>query len=130
MNTQLAREALLKIAAGMTELALSFGETDQPAARAGDAVSVPTPAEGAAVAPPAAAPPPHLGPVSNRTPPPTESAFTECPAHHKAWTDGNFGPYCTAPSEDPSPDWTNAKGYCRITPKNAGAWLRKHGRAA
>lgn len=56
---------------------------------------------------------------------PDESAFTMCPAHNVAWMKGKFGPFCPAQSED-FPDWANDKGYCRITPRNAGAWMVKH----
>lgn len=59
--------------------------------------------------------------------PADESAFTECPAHRKPWMDGRYGKFCPAASEDP--DWSNAKGYCSVTPRSAAAWLRKHPRA-
>lgn len=45
-----------------------------------------------------------------------------CPKHRKPYKDGKFGPYCTQPSDDPA--WSNSKGYCTITPKNAAQYLR------
>lgn len=71
------------------------------------------------VATPAPAPPARLPARA-----PAESAFTKCPAHDREWVDGKFGPYCTAQSEDPN--WSNDKGYCRVTPRSAGAWLKQH----
>lgn len=49
-----------------------------------------------------------------------------CPAHRKEYVEGRYGLFCTQSSDDPSPDWTNPKGYCRVTPKNAAKWLRQH----
>jgi hypothetical protein len=54
-----------------------------------------------------------------------ESAFTECPAHRQPFQDGRYGPYCSAKGE-PDGNWFNDKGYCRVTPKSAGAWLKQH----
>jgi hypothetical protein len=68
-------------------------------------------------------------PLPPRRQAPDDSAFTECPAHHKPWKDGRFGKMCTAtePEGVPhDPDWYNDKGYCRVTPRSAGAWLRQH----
>jgi len=70
---------------------------------------------------------------SPRPAPRQESAFTRCPAHHKEWTEGKYGPYCTGQEPEGVPhdsDWYNDRGYCRVTPKSAGAWLKKHPRAA
>lgn len=60
---------------------------------------------------------------------PDASAFTKCPAHGTEWQDGRFGPYCTGKGE-PDGNWYNDKGYCRITPKSAGAWLKQHPQGA
>lgn len=49
MNTQLTREALLKISAAIAELALSLGADDPPVARAGVPRSVPAAARAAGV---------------------------------------------------------------------------------
>jgi len=46
-----------------------------------------------------------------------------CPAHRVAYRDGTYGSYCPSLSDDP--EWSNRKGYCNITPKNAAVWLRK-----
>jgi hypothetical protein len=56
---------------------------------------------------------------------PQESAFTECPAHKQPFQPGRYGPYCSAKGE-PDGNWFNDKGYCRVTPKSAGAWLKQH----
>jgi hypothetical protein len=56
---------------------------------------------------------------------PQESAFTECPAHRQPFQEGRYGPYCSAKGE-PDGNWFNDKGYCRVTPKSAGAWLKQH----
>jgi hypothetical protein len=45
-----------------------------------------------------------------------------CPKHRKPYKDGKFGPYCTSTSDDPA--WSNKRGYCSITPKNAATYLR------
>jgi hypothetical protein len=47
-----------------------------------------------------------------------------CPAHHKPYVEGTYGPYCQAKSDDPA--WSNPKGYCNIKPKSAAMWLRAH----
>lgn len=48
-----------------------------------------------------------------------------CPAHGIAFLHGkNRTMFCPARSDDPA--WSNPKGYCRITPKSAAAWLRQH----
>jgi hypothetical protein len=56
---------------------------------------------------------------------PQESAFTECPAHRQPFKSGQYGDYCSAKGE-PDGNWFNDKGYCRVTPKSAGAWLKQH----
>ena len=59
---------------------------------------------------------------------PTSSADPQrCPAHGEPYRQGNYGPYCTKPASEPA--WADRKGYCSITPKNAGDWLRVHGAA-
>ena len=77
---------------------------------------------------PAPAPTPPL--PSKRTAPDT-SGITKCPAHGKDFVDGKFGKYCTGKSDDevPDPNWFNDRGYCRVTPKSAGAWLKQHPRS-
>jgi hypothetical protein len=57
-----------------------------------------------------------------------ESAFTECPAHRRPFKEGRFGGYCTSQSHDPN--WSNDKGYCSVTPRSAGAWLKQHPQGA
>ena len=46
-----------------------------------------------------------------------------CPKHRTPYKDGKYGLFCTQMSDDPA--WSNDKGYCRITPKNAAAYLRE-----
>ena len=58
-----------------------------------------------------------------------QGSLASCPKHRVPYADGRYGPYCKQQSDE-GPDWANAKGYCRITPKNAGAWLRQHAGAA
>jgi hypothetical protein len=67
----------------------------------------------------------RLGPQelhAEQRPKPAGSAAV-CPAHNIEYRDGTYGSYCPSLSDDP--EWSNAKGYCRITPKNAAVWLRK-----
>lgn len=51
-----------------------------------------------------------------------------CPAHHTAYRDGKYGPYC--PQSGTDPKWTNDRGYCQITPAKAAAYLRQKAKAA
>lgn len=46
-----------------------------------------------------------------------------CPKHRTPYKDGKYGAYCSQKSDDP--EWSNDRGYCRITPKNAAAYLRE-----
>ena len=50
-----------------------------------------------------------------------------CPKHGQPYKDGNYGPYCTALTDDPA--WANKRGYCTINPKNAPKWVQIHGAA-
>lgn len=48
-----------------------------------------------------------------------------CPKHRVPYADGQYGPYCKQPTDDPA--WGKQKGdrlWCRITPKNAADYLR------
>ena len=72
-----------------------------------------------------AAPPPRSSAPASRP----QSAFTKCPAHGtdlKPSKHPNGPSYCTSKSEDPDPNWTNDRGYCRVDARNAGAWLKQH----
>ena len=119
-----ARDSWAQVAHNFRVLADSIDAAIEPdAARASVSERVPSaPAAGPEAVPPAA---------SGRLPqrPPQESAFTECPAHKQAFVDGKFGPYCTGKGE-PDGNWYNDKGYCRVTPKSAGAWLKQHPKGA
>jgi hypothetical protein len=117
MSRERLANAFDKAAEAMAELALELRGSDSPSSEAA------APEAGSAHPAPAAR-------AAGAVPPaPAASAFTMCPAHKVPWNDGKFGPYCTQQSDD-FPDWANDKGYCRVTPKNAGAWLAKHPRAA
>lgn len=39
-----------------------------------------------------------------------------CPAHGRAWKDGNYGPYCTEKAEGTP---ANQRGYCNLRPGRA-----------
>jgi hypothetical protein len=121
MNRDRIAKAYDKIAEGYAELALAFAE-DTPSREAATAAGAPPPAPVADLQPLAEAP--------KRLPPrpAQDSAFTKCPAHDKPFTEGKFGPYCTSTSEDP--EWSNDRGYCRVTPRSAVAWLKQHPSAA
>jgi hypothetical protein len=98
-------------AAAIVAIELEADEQPGPPAAAGGGASSPSPA----------------GDEPTRLPPKRteeESAFTMRPAHKREWIEGRYGKYCTGASDDP--DWSNAKGYCNITPRSAGAWVRKH----
>ena len=117
-----ARDAWGQVAHDLRALADSIDAAIEPSARADVATSVPTGAPAAA----AGSPPPAAAPLPPKRQP--ESAFTECPAHRQPFKDGKFGPYCTGQSDDPN--WSNDKGYCRVTPRSAGAWLKQHPKGA
>ena len=112
MSRERLAQAFDKAAEAMVELALELRTNDSAPVRAD--------------APAAGAPPPAPAPAAPLPPKRQidESAFTECPAHHKAWIDGRYGKYCPAQSDEPN--WSNDKGYCRVTPRSAGAWIKQH----
>ena len=58
--------------------------------------------------------------IAEQTP---QGSAAVCPKHRTPYKDGTYGPFCTQMSDDPA--WANNKGYCRITPKNAAAYLRE-----
>lgn len=113
MTRKALADAFNQLAEAAAIVALELEAGEQP----------PSPVSGAAT-----------GGAADPSPPPRqESAFTRCPAHHKEWTDGKYGPYCTGQEPEGVPhdgDWYNDRGYCRVTPKSAGAWLKQHPRAA
>ena len=113
MSRERLADAFDNAAEALAQLAIELRGTDSGVARAPEPASLP------AAAPAGVVPPAPAG----------ESAFTMCPAHNVVWLDGKFGKYCPAQSDD-FPDWANDKGYCRVTPKNAGAWLAKHPKGA
>ncbi len=67
------------------------------------------------------------GSIVGRPPEPKATAgegfAAVCPKHRTPYKDGKYGPFCTAKSDDS--EWSNDRGYCRITPKNAAAYLRE-----
>ena len=125
-----ARDAWGQVAHNLRILADSIDAAIEPAAPPAvqDRGALPRPAAAEAGTPlPASAPLPP-----KRTAPDT-SAFTKCPAHGKDWVDGKFGPYCTGKEPEGAPHdggWYNDRGYCRVTPKSAGAWLKQHPQGA
>jgi hypothetical protein len=112
--------ALDKAAEALAEAAHAMRATEPDAARA----SVP---EAGEPVPPRSAPAP-AAPLPKRKPQ-EESAFTECPAHRQPFKEGRYGGYCSGTGE-PDGNWFNDKGYCRVTPKSAGAWLKQHPKGA
>lgn len=113
MNREKAAAALNTASLALAELAEALIE--QPEVSERD--------KGVASDRPATTPPPaDIEAVVDEVLPLEEGSLAQCPKHRKPYVEGNFGPYCTSPSDDPA--FSNAKGYCRITPKNAAAWLR------
>lgn len=46
---------------------------------------------------------------------------TACPKHGYEWKEGSSGSrYCSGKTEEAG--WSNAKGYCSITPQTAAKW--------
>ena len=114
MSRESVADALDRAAEAIAQAAHELRGTDQPAA-------------GSDV-PPQRVPAPAAPLPPKRTAPDT-SGITVCPAHNKPFEDGRFGPYCKSrgPEDEAlDPNWYNDKGYCRVTPKSAGAWLKQH----
>lgn len=125
-------EALLKFSEAAAELAYAFGDENTPqdgvaSPPAPIRAATPIDAELEAARPVARPPFPKPKPLAG------EYAFTKCPAHQVEFKESTFPdspPYCPMESDDPDPNWTNAKGRCRVTARNAGAWLKQHPKAA
>lgn len=119
MSRERLAAAFDKAAEAMVELALEIRASEPEAARAS------VPEAGGSV------PPQRPSAPAART---DESAFTHCPAHpDRNWSDGRFGKYCSGQEPEGQPhdgNWYNDKGYCRVTPRSAGAWLKQHPKAA
>lgn len=103
-------QAFDKLAEASAVLALELQALDSPSSEAA------APEAGERALPPA--------PAAPRRQAPDDSAFTECPAHRIPFKDGRYGKFCSGQSDDPN--WANDKGYCRVTPRSAGAWLKQH----
>jgi hypothetical protein len=112
-----------QVAHDLRALAESIDAAIEPSAARADVQGASRPAAAEAGVPPA----PASAPLPKR--PPQESAFTECPAHKQAFVEGKFGLYCTGKGE-PDGNWINERGYCKVTPKSAGAWLKQHPKGA
>lgn len=108
MNTHKVATALNTISMAFAELAEAL--TEQPVAAG----------EGAARNAPA--PPPDDYAELAEEIIPDEGHEAVCPIHRKPYRPGDYGPYCAEKGTDPA--WTNPKGYCRLTPKNAAQYLR------
>jgi hypothetical protein len=127
MSRDTVADALDRAAEALAQAAHELRGTEQPAA----GVGTPPPARAPAPADYEPGGPTGTASAGNRLPQrkPQESAFTECPAHRQPFQDGRYGPYCSAKGE-PDGNWYNDKGYCRVTPKSAGAWLKQHPKGA
>jgi hypothetical protein len=115
-----------KIAAILKKLGdAHYQAADELLAIAGESASGPErPASAGAAAPPVAAPA-TIPPSCDELPPEEwadEGSEAICPAHHKPFVDGKFGPYCPGKGIDPA--WTNKRGYCTVNPKNVATYLR------
>jgi hypothetical protein len=90
---------------------------------AGESAAAPvSAARPSAASPPAAA---AIPPSFDELPPDEfgeQGSEAICPAHHKPFVDGNYGPYCPGKGIDPA--WTNKRGYCTVNPKNVATYLR------
>ena len=106
MSRERLADAFDKAADAMSQLAHELRGADSESGRV---PSVPAPSQAAGRAPSPA-------PAADY-----DAAF--CPKHGQPWSQGNYGPFCKSKSDEPPP-WSNDRGYCRITPKNAPDWLR------
>ena len=114
MNAHRVAAALNTLSMGLAELAEAVLEQPQPAAV--------TPAAGS---PPARPPADTTVTMPAKTYPQDDEGHEAiCPAHHKPFKDGNYGPFCSELGAEPA--WTNKRGYCTLTPKNAAVYLRAH----
>ena len=124
MSREAVASALDEAAEALARAAHALRGMEPSAARADVQDRVPSrPAAAEAGVPPA----PASAPLPKR--PPQESAFTECPAHRQPFVEGKFGLYCTGKGE-PDGNWINERGYCKVTPKSAGAWIKQHPKGA
>ena len=111
MSRESVADALDRAAEAIAQAAHELRGTEQP--------------EAGVVPPSAPAPAAPLPPKRQLE----ESAFTECPAHRQPFKEGKFGLFCSGHEPEGVPHdggWYNDKGYCRVTPKSAGAWLKQH----
>ena len=121
MNRKAIADAANKISEGFMEFALAIEQSEAGAS----APLAPAPTAPDADAAPVRQPRAPLPPRPQQQ----ESAFTECPAHRQPFKEGRYGPFCSGQGE-PDGNWFNDKGYCRVTPKSAGAWLKQHPQGA
>lgn len=139
VDTEKLERGWALIAEGAQTISLAYAAIEQSGRVASPALRAPDPADDL----PAMEPSPDelleavVAVTGGEVVPPTqpvqrqlakESAFTACPAHRKPFTKGKFGDYCQSASEEDG--WSNPKGFCTVTPRSAGAWLKQHPRAA
>ena len=115
MSREEVASALDRAAEALAEAAHALRASDTPSSEAASAA--------------AAFPPPAAAARLPQRPQLDDSAFTECPAHRQPFKEGKFGKFCSGTGE-PDGNWYNDKGYCRVTPKSAGTWLKQHPSAA
>lgn len=126
MNTKAVARALSTLSLAIGELAEALDE--QPAVP-------PAGVPGTAGGPPSVVPDglPEIPPlleeiyadeIAEGKPLPPQGSLANCPAHRQPFKEGKFGPYCPGKGIDPA--WTNSRGYCTVTPKNADVYLRAH----
>ena len=104
----------------MTDLATAYANAGKALLDLADAIAE------AATTPPDA--PPDLLPFEDDPEPHGSAAAgagsaSVCPAHNIPYRSGRYGSYCPSTSDDPK--WSNEKGWCTVTPKNAAAYLRQ-----
>lgn len=132
MNTKRLQQALNTIAMGFAEAAEALH--DAPVTMGLPPSATPaSPGQGERVGKPAMTPDPGFDSEEYAAQPSfadesvdfaleAQGSLTQCPKHRIPYKEGNFGPFCTSKTDDQA--WANAKGYCRITPRNAAQWLR------
>ena len=129
MNTKKLADALNTASVALAEMAEALLE--QPAGDpAGSGASVRPPdgrtamPSGAAMSAPSPAPIFDTEILEEIIPDEPQGHLLVCPAHRQPFKEGKFGPYCPGKGIDPA--WTNSRGYCTVTPKNADVYLRAH----
>ena len=128
-----------KIATALHAIALAIEELAEAIQQPGPVAASPSASSPLAAAPAGSPVPADLPPSFDELPPEWvdplepvlaatggvevgEGSLVSCPKHHVLYRDGKYGKYCPSTSDEPA--WSNAKGFCKITPKNAAEYLR------